>query len=192
MKKLIVCLSILLLFTGCSNSINNNDEDEINYTYDIVSRDVDMSGYDGMNSTKHIFKAITVAELYKCLDNKSSGLFYLGRQNCGTCQICVQYLNQAGEDLDLNIYYIDVYDEQMPIDTKEAINELREYIAPILPLNDEGEREVLTPLVFSIINGEFIDSFIGLGDLKWDDQPTEKQKTKLINRYKEILKPFSK
>lgn len=187
MKKFLSILVILLILCGCSK-----DGNEINYTYEIQSYDVDMSCYDGVHSTDHNFRRITVDQLFNCIDNKSSGVFYLGRENCGCCQTCVQYLTKASKELGVTIYYLDVYDKDMPLTEKEIVEKLRDYMSPILPLNDEGVKELQTPTVFSVVNGEFKDSIICLANYSWDTPPTASQEEKLINRYKQILSPFVK
>ena len=63
MKKILLALLILLTCVGC-----NKKNDDINYTYDIISKDVDMSGYEGVSSTQHMFKGITVDQLFNCID----------------------------------------------------------------------------------------------------------------------------
>lgn len=192
MKKFLIFLVIILCLTGCKS-------EEIKNNYDIVSYDVDMSGYDGVNSTMHAFKRVTVDQLFNCIDEKSSAVFYLGRTNCACCQTCVQYLNKAAMELNVTVYYIDVYDKDMPLvvsdgscpECKERTELLRQYLYDILFVNDEGEKELQTPTVFSIVNGEIADHIICLGNYQWDNPPTEAQINKIINRYKQILKPFS-
>lgn len=185
MKKFLSLLVVLLILCGCSNNKNG-----INYTYEIESYDVDMSCYDGVNSTNHMFRRITVDQLFNCIDKKSSGAFYLGRENCGCCQTCLQYLDKASRELGVTIYYIDVYDKDMPITDKDTVEKLREYMSPILAMNDEGQKELQTPTVFSVVNGEFKDSIICLANYAWDTPPTTAQEDKLINKYKQILSPF--
>lgn len=183
MKKILLVL-LLLICCGCSKS------QEINYTYDIVSKDVDMSGYEGVSSTQHMFKGITVDQLFNCIDNKSSGIFYLGRTNCGCCQTCCKYLNDAAARLNVNVYYIDVYDKDMPLDTTEICDKLKSYIYDILDTVD-GKKELQTPTVFTVINGEFADHMICMNNQEWSTPPTEKEINKLTDRYIEMLKPFA-
>lgn len=183
-KKLVSIILILLLCCGCSKY-------NINYTYDIKSIDVDMSKYEGVNSTNHMFRAITVDEFFNCVDNKSSGVFYLGRSNCACCQTCIQFLNKAALNLNVPIYYMDVYDERQPIMDEEIMNKLKLYLFDIMNEID-GKKELQTPTVFSVINGEIVDSIICLGDYVWEDEPNYFAKLLLVNRYSSILKPFSK
>lgn len=185
MKKALIVLTILLFLCGCDKKTS-----EVNYPYSIVTKDVDMSGYEGVNSTKHNFKGVIVTELFNCIDNKSSGIFYLGRTNCGCCQTCVKYINKAAEELGVTVYYLDVYDPDYPLNDTETCDKLKLYLDPILFINEEGEKELQTPTIFSVINGELVDSIICLSDYNWDTPPTENQENKLVNRYKEIFKPF--
>lgn len=181
MKKIILFVLSILLLCSCSTRIK--------YTYNIDSRKVDMSSYDGLSATNHMFKAITVQELFNVIDNKSSGVFYLGRTNCSCCQITVKYLNEVATQYNVPIYYIDVYDEQMPIND-ELKDKLTEYLYDIVAEID-GEKQLQTPTIFSVINGEIDNSLICLSDWEWDAVPTKKQENKLIKKYKKIITPFA-
>ena len=187
MKKFLFVLTILLLCSGCSRS-----EEDIHFTYDIVSKDVDMSGYEGVNSTQHMFKRVTVQELFNCIDKGSSAPFYLGRTNCGCCQTCVKYLNQVASELGVTVYYIDVYDPDMPLTDQDLCDELRVYIYDILENDEDGEKALQTPTMFSVINGNVskANSIVCLSNYGWDDPPTKAQEDRLMSKYKNILKPF--
>ena len=186
MKKIIVIFLFLIICFGCSNSV------DVKYPYTIQSKNVDMSMYDGVTSTEHMFKSVTVQELFNTIDKKSSGVFYLGRDNCSCCQTCIQYLNEAAMDLGVTVYYINAYDEEMPVASdSETYNKLFEYLYDILDTVD-GEKQLQTPTIFSVINGEIVDHLICLGDFAWDTPPTKLQTLRLVNKYKSILEPFSK
>ena len=73
MIKKILILALLLL-CACSEKLPTPE-----YPYEIESFKVDMSNYKGVSSTEHNFRLIRVSELFKCIDQKSSGIFYLGR-----------------------------------------------------------------------------------------------------------------
>ena len=188
MKKVLSVLLVLLLCTSCGK----DDDGEINQSYNIVSKDVDMSGYEGVNSTNHNFRGVTVQELFNCIDEKSSAVFYLGRTNCACCQTCLKYLDRVSRNLNVTIYYIDVYDKDMPLTSTELCDKLKEYIYDILEENEEGEKELQTPTVFSVINGELKkeNSIVCLSNYYWDTPPTEKQENRIMNKYEAILKPF--
>lgn len=180
-----ILLLLLLLLCSCSTKLP-----EPEYPYEIESYKVDMSNYKGVSSTEHNFRLIRVSELFKCIDQKSSGIFYLGRENCHCCQQVLRYLNEAAQESGVTIYYINAYDEVEPLSDKERYDQLHAYLYDILGENDEGEKVLLTPHVFSIVNGEFYLSQICYDGMEFSDEPTQGQIRKLKNVYKEIMKPF--
>ena len=183
MKKLLILLIVFVLF-GCSNA------DKVEYTYEIQSEKVDMSAYKGVNSTNHQFRLITPSELFNCIDNKSSGVFYLGRDNCGCCQKICRYLNETASELGVTIYYIDVFNEKEPLTIKANQDKLYEYMNEILGIDDSGEKVLLTPHVFSVVNGKFYDSLICYDGLELDTNPSDQQIKLLKDKYRNIMKPF--
>lgn len=187
MKRLFVVLSILLVLTSCTKE---KEKQEINYTYEITSKSVDMSGYEGVNSVKHKFRLITPSELFNVIDNKSSGVFYIGRNNCACCQRVCRYLSEVASELDVTVYYIDVYNEEESLMDEEIQDKMYEYMYDILG-ESEGEKALLTPQVFSVINGEFAGSQICFDDYVLDPTPTEGQIEKFKDAYRKILRPFS-
>ena len=130
-------------------------------------------------------------ELFRCIDNKSSGVFYLGRTNCGCCQRVCRYLNEVAQELGVTVYYIDVYNEDESLMDKEVQDRMYEYLDPILK-EEEGEKNILTPQVFSVINGKFAGSQICFDNYVLDPTPTQKQIEDFKNAYRDILRPFSK
>lgn len=193
MKKIISILLLLFITLGCSENPT--------YQYEIESYDVDMSQYEGVSSTNHMFRRIVVEELFNCIDNKSSGVFYLGRENCGCCQSTTRYLNEVAEELGVTIYYINPYDKDSPLvdddseivceECKERTDKLKEYLYEILDENSDGEKVLQTPEVFSIVDGKFYGYMICMDSQRWDNPPTQKQIDKLKDRYRRILKPFA-
>lgn len=192
MKKVIVILLSLLLLCSC----NEEDIPEINYPYQINYEECDMSGYEGITSTGHIFRKIHCQELFNCIDQKSSGVFLYGTNYCGCCQLILRYLNQAAQDLNVNIYYIDIYEEFVKDEDGYCLNEdlMRLYMSDILSTVD-GKKEIETPTLVSIINGEIFDNQICVNNTNWVDSSDEnvytKNVEKLLARYKEVLRPFA-
>ena len=189
MKKLIILFMAILLLAGCK------PKEEIvvpEYPYEIQSTVVDMSEYEGVKSTNHNFRLIRVGELFSCIDQGSSGIFYLGRTNCACCQKVVRYLNETAQELGVTVYYIDVYNKDEPLSDETLQNQLREYMYEILGTDDEGEKVLLTPQVFSVVNGKFYDTLICFDGMTMDPNPTEEQISKLKDVYRRIMKPFAK
>ena len=187
MKKIFIVLSVLLALCSCAKKI---EEQQIKYTYDIVSKRVDMSGYEGVSSTKHNFRLTTPSELFNVIDNKSSGVFFLGTTNCGCCQRVCRYLNEVAQELGVTVYYIDVYNEEESLRDADVQDKVKEYLYPILG-EENGEKTILTPQVFSIINGELSGSQICFDDYVLDPTPTDEQIEKFKGSYRAILKPFA-
>ena len=190
MKKILIVLLCLLLFSCSSNSSKTNTTPE--YPYEIVSKQVDMSSYEGVSSTAHNFRAITVSELFNTIDNKSSGIFYLGRSNCGCCQTVCKYISQAATKAGVTVYYIDVYNQDEPLTDPELQDKLLKYMYEIANTDENNEKVLLTPHVFSVVNGEFYGSQVCYDNLELDYNPTDKQVEALINVYLKIFEPFTK
>lgn len=190
MKKIFVVISFLLLLVSCSNKPN------VNYDYEINCKNVDMSIYDDMSSTDHCFKLITASELYKCCVNKGSGIFYLGYGTCPFCNKAIKYLNEVGMEMGVTIYYIDAMNEdELIIGNNANIKKLTSFLEPILDKDEEGKKVLMTPHVFTVINGDFYGSYVSLpyklnGDLDFDTPPTSKQVKKLKNIYRDLFEPF--
>ena len=138
MKKLFLLLVLLLLLSACGKK--EEKLPKVNYTYNIVSDRVDMSAYEGVSSTDHHFRIVKVQEFFNTVDNKSSGIFYLGRTNCGCCQKVCRYLNEVAKELNQTVYYIDVYNENEPLTEKEVQDQLFEYLFEILGKDENGNK----------------------------------------------------
>ena len=189
MKKYSLIFLIFLMLVAC-NKKDNDSSDKPQYTYTIVADDVDMSSYPGVNSTLHNFKSVTVSEFFNTIDNKSSGIFYLGRSNCGCCKTVTKYVNEVAQELGVTIYYIDVYNEKQPLTDRELQDKLKLYMHDILNEDDKGEKAIYTPHLFTVINGELSKNLICYDDVDFTDPPSAKQENNLKNIYREIMEPF--
>ena len=186
MKKILIMIFVLLMFTSCGG----NNEGDVKYTYDIQAERVDMSGYKGVSSTNHNFMSTTVSEMCKAIDAKSSAIFYLGRDNCGCCQTVCRYIDEVARELDVTVYYLDVYNEKEPLTDSINQDKLYEYLDEILA-EENGEKVLLTPQVFSIVNGKFHGSQICYDGIDFSNDPTDKQIETLKNIYRSIMEPFA-
>ena len=208
MKKLALVLLLALSLVGCNkkpvinDDIDKKDETEIVdkeneedspviSNVDIKTTLVDMSAYDNMSSTKHNFKEVNLFDVYDFIEKGGSGIFYLGYTSCHNCMTAVQYINQAAEEMGVTVYYINIDREDYHVaDNKDVYNEVVEKLNPILGKDATGEKGIFTPDVFQVINGEFGDYFVGVTD-DFDASNPEKTK-KLVDVYKNLMKPFKK
>ena len=189
MKKIGILFIVLIFFSACAKK----EEKELpvpEYPYTIVSKAVDMSAYEGVSSTRHNFRIITISELANTVDQKSSGVFFLGRTNCGCCQDVCKYLNEVALELNVTVYYINVYNEDEPLDQQDMIDALYKYLDPILN-EDEGKKVLLTPQVFSIVNGEFYGSQICVDGYNVTEDSSIRQIEKFKDSYRAIMAPFA-
>lgn len=184
MKKLFTLLFVFLFLFGCSKK----EIPDFESNFSIETYQCDMSGYKRLNSSDHMYVGTTVSELKKTIDEKGYGAFVLSRKGCPHCQIVMQYINQAAKDLGVNVYYIDAESSAYPIVGTDNYDVLDEILKPIEEELD-GEIQLQTPHFFTVVNGKFVDSYIGV-KFKNIDNPSEKEVSKLVNKYKDALKIF--
>lgn len=178
MKKIVLLLSIFLMLVSCTEKAND---------FDIDSKAVDMSIYEGVDAVKHCFKETSVAELTRTLKESGSGVFYIGYKECAHCQELVKYLNEVGMEMGATIYYIPGTDKNGNFTiTGDIYDELLLDLDPILDEDKDGNKAIYTPHVFSVINGKFVKSIIS-GSVDNDNEIKE-----LKSEYRKILEPFKK
>lgn len=178
MRKVFIVLISLFILCSCADKPKNNG-------FEIECEDYDMSVYKDVPKDS-CFKKIKITEIDRCIKEKGSGIFYLGYIDCVFCQSMVWLMNEVGQELGVTIYYIDAFDEEEPYFDYEDM-----YIEDLYDTLDEedGEKIVMTPHVFTIINGNIKDSQISSNF--WDvDNPTDKMIKALRSRYQEMFKPF--
>ena len=186
MKKILSVLMCLLFLVGCSEK--EVAKPDFNSDFTIETYKVDMSGYENLKSSGHMFLGTTVSELKRTIDEKGYGAFILSRTSCSHCQIAMQYLNQAAEELGVYVYYIDAESETYPILNTENFNILYDILYDVLEKGDDGEKEMQTPHLFTIIDGEIVGSQIGT---TWNGSSySESDANKLVETYKKLLTPF--
>ena len=186
MKKILSVLMCLLFLVGCSEK--EVAKPDFNSDFTIETYKVDMSGYENLKSSGHMFLGTTVSELKRTIDEKGYGAFILSRTSCSHCQIAMQYLNQAAEELGVYVYYIDAESETYPILNTENFNILYDILYDVLEKGDDGEKEMQTPHLFTIIDGEIVGSQIGT---TWNGSSySECDTNKLVETYKSLLTPF--
>lgn len=186
MKKIILLLCLFILLSCQTN------KSVPQYPYTINYSAVDMSAYKGIKSTLHHFRKIKTEEIFNTIDNKSSGIFLIATSMCNCCQAVSRYINEVAMELDVYVYYLDVYDEQEDLsENKELQNKIKEYLNPILGKDENGEKAILTPQLFTVINGKITSSQICFDNVDFaGEESTDKQIQNLKNVYRKMLEPF--
>ncbi len=145
---------------------------------------VDMSAYKGVRSADHHFLGTAPDELFRCIEEKASAIFYIGDTGCPNCQEAAHLIEQAAEELDVTVYYLDAYSKQYPL--RDRVEELKAALDPVLT-EINGSKDIYMPFLFTIENGVPVKGYSGiLPDFKDD----EVSRSKMIDIYKEIMEDF--
>ena len=112
MKKLLTMVIIGLLLFGCSNE---KEKPDLNKEFTLQTYKADMSGYENLKSSGHMFLGTTVSEWKRTIDEKGYGVFVLSRTGCTHCQFAMQYINDVAKELNVYVYYIDAESDTYPI-----------------------------------------------------------------------------
>ena len=186
MKKILICLILFLILIGCSNK---KEIPDFNSDFKIETYRADMSGYNGLTSVNHQFLGTTVSQLKKTIDEKGYGAFVLSRTTCDHCQLCMKYINQAAKELGVNVYYLNGESSIYPIVGTDDYDVLDFYTKSIQEKDETGEVVLQTPHFFTVVNGKFVDSYVGV-KFKDDLNPTQKEVDDLVDKYKKALEVF--
>ena len=184
MKKILSVFLIFFILIGCSGS----KKPDFDSDFTVETYKADMSGYQNLKSSGHMFLGTTVSELKRTIDEKGYGAFVLSRVGCNHCQASMQYLNAVCEELGVYVYYIDAESDTYPILGTDNYDILYDALYEVLDENEEGERELQTPHFFTIIDGEIVGSQIGT---TWNGSDyTDKDVENLEDVYRKLLTPF--
>ena len=181
MKKIICLLILLLCLSAC------NKKPDMSKPFELETYACDMSGYEGLSSTKHMFKGTTVRELERTVNEKGYGVFVLSRTGCNHCQMAMQYLNAVAEELGVTIYYIDAMSDEYPILGTDNYDILFDLLYTTLNEGDEG-KEIQTPEVFTVVDGIITSSQVGTTWTGSDYDENDINELKAV--YRKMLTPF--
>ena len=180
-KLLIVILSVILVLSGC----DKKEERPLGITTEIAgAKEVDMSSYQDMSDYDHRFLEVKATDLLDLLNDEGSGIFYLGSTSCPVCQFLVRYMDEAAEELNTTIYYIDVYDEEGTFE--KAYQDVYDALYDVLGEVD-GTKVLQTPHVLTVIDGKIAASLVGAVD-GYDG--TEATADLMIDHYRAMFEPF--
>ena len=209
MKKIKIFLIFLLvlLITGCTDSLNFKDE------YEKVNGTKNKSGieYRTVSIPKvnpFIYK--DVSDIVKMIENKETFIVYFGFDTCPSCRSMIETLIEVASDLKIKtIYYVDVkdirdvktYEDGKIITTKEASEDyykLLNYMSNVLERyeityqgekKDLGEYRIYAPNIISIIDGKAVALTTGISNLQTDGymELTDEMKKESYNKIKKLL-----
>jgi len=172
MKKIL--LSILLLTSlvacGSNTSLEDIEYPSISYSssYEISNEVANMAEYPDMTAIDHPFLKLTAVEVKELIDNDGSAIVYFGYPHCPYCQQAVPVLSEVATNMDLNIYYVDVYQDDEKISATDQMTALTDLIenefSPLLSKDESGYPTFYTPDVFVIKDGNIIANHEGLVD----------------------------
>lgn len=195
MKKIITLVLTLLVLVGCSTGTPTDKTDKTTEKIDVSTLNIldfnneqaDMSGYELLTDTKHVYKQITMEDSIRLFTEKGSGVVYYGYLGCPFCQQAVPVLNNAARQMGVDIYYVDVMSPEGTSDeiTAELIDHIKDFL-----VEEEGEPVFYVPQVFVIKDGEIVGDHLSLVDsydISEGDDMNESQRTELRNIYLEMI-----
>ncbi len=184
MKKLLLVIGLLLLIvSGCTQ---NEERPETIITEIEGATSIDMSAYDNMDAHDHVFLEVKATDLLNLVSDGGSGIFFLGYPNCYACNVLISLIDEAAKEVGVNVYYINVDDPASAFSSHydQIVELLYDY------LNEyDGQKQVATPHVFTVIDGQIADSQISAVD---GFDGTDATAGLMIDRYKEMFEAMVK
>jgi len=218
-KKIIACLIMLIAITSLTGCLKEKDKEtdalKFKEEYETYNEKETSNGqiYPTVNVDEdNIIKYLSLKEMNEFLEDKKTGVVYLGYSSCPWCRTVVPVLLDAADSTTLEkIYYVDMKDKRdikeidetgEIITTKEASQEyydLLEKLDNILldyTLTDKdgnekhaGEKRIYVPLVLFVKDGEIINYHIDTVSSQTNpyEPLTEDQQIELYNVYSNAI-----
>lgn len=128
----------------------------------------DMSGYEGLQGydKETVFVDMTVQDVKKEMDNKSTFVFFASYATCPYCNKLIPYLNDVALEEGVKVGYIDTrknpeWKSNMDIDDYDLFVEM---FGDYLKLDENEKKHLYVPHTFFIKNGEVVYSHEGVAD----------------------------
>ncbi len=193
MKKFLATAMLLSILTGCTKDTTAEESViepvTITNTVALDSHYADMSPYKWIEGETAHFEEVTLAEANRLYLEGGSGIVYYGYIDCPWCQRAVPLLNEAAREMEVTVYYIDVYGAVQP--SKEEYDTFINCIKDTLDI-ENGEYAFYVPYIAGVKNGKItgyhvslLDSFTIEND---DSQMDDAQKKELKTIYENIIK----
>ncbi len=133
---------------------------------------------------------------FRMFEEKAECLLLFSRPTCGICNIMAPEINSVCKEMNRNVYYVDVEDEQLiqmsSSEREELFDRLFEYLDPILPPDpeDPSKKTMYVPLLVRISEGVITGSMEGFPqDIEMPEEPDEWNETerkKLADRIRTL------
>lgn len=147
MRKLIIsACTALFLLAGCAGTSKTEE-----------SR-ADMSGYETLTDSNHVFYETDVKSIAEMMDEKKTFVVYFGFDTCPWCLEAVPILDEVAKENDEKVWYVNTrkdpeWKSNLDIDDYDL---LTEKLGDYLPYDDDGVRHLYTPHVFFIKDGSVV------------------------------------
>lgn len=152
MKKWISVVLASLFLVACSNGSYQepkvDQKMDIPYKLELKSSKADMSGYKYLRGKVADFKEVSASEALRLMDEKGTGILYLGYDTCPFCVRAVPELNEAMKRSGVSVYYVNT----TRMNEVEA-NAFLAKFSEVLKANGDHSDGLYVPIVVSIKDG---------------------------------------
>lgn len=198
-----ICLIVLLLCVGCTTNpkpspVTPTPTTNANKPCDALDpcgEEADMSEYETLKEADHRYVNAEYSDLVRMINNKESGIFYIGRPTCPYCVEVVPILNEVAKQYEVNVYYInsrsDYSASDAGLEDKEVVIA---FLHDYLMENDDGDKALFVPNVLVMKKGEIIGNHIStVGDYDINERPmNEEEVAELTKIYEDYFAAFVK
>lgn len=155
---------------------------------DAQPKPADMSGYTKLQE-KHKFLSSDMKQVLDMFHKQETAIVYIGFIECAWCQDAVPVLNQAAQELNTNVYYVEARKDDQVLITEEQRLEFYKLAEEHLDKDENGQPALFTPYVFKIKNGKITASHISTieGHKAKERALSEEEASELLKIYKDVL-----
>jgi len=174
-RRFAECAAVCLL-SGCGSS----GPVTITSSVELKSAKADMSEYYLLEDSDHVFLEVSEEEALRLYEEGGSGIVFYGSSDCFYCNRAVVELNAAAKELEVSVYYVDVY-------RGDLTEEVRERTESYLSATYVNGRFTI-PEVVAVKDGKITDSHVSLLKSKTEETLTESQKRELQKIYRDLIR----
>ncbi|MCL2759931.1 MAG: hypothetical protein FWD22_06925, partial [Treponema sp.] len=190
MKKVIIFLSLVILFTQCYKK-NTDSEATSSWIPDAEKFALEYP----LVGSNNIFVYRTAEQTAEILE-RGTGVVFIGFKECSWCQLYVTFLHEAALEMEINrIFYCDIREDRQ--NNSESYQRIVGILDGLLQYDDEGKSRVYVPDVTIIESGKIIGrdfetSKYTLGYETAEEYWNEDRVNALKNRLKDGMSQLSK